>query len=175
MVAIHATVKPSFLKHCLCASMKFWQFSCPFCATHSSRCILVSGQEQQIFLPEYLITGFQVLRTLKGDVHKGSFQRKPCHGARSNSQGVRHKSSLFLLRQLADQDLPSCFPLSSYLMGGISVLLPCAPILSSPLQKSGPAPRLLSPSAVQLLPQPCQPAGKNFLKCTNPQLASVAP
>merc|ERR1719163_482671 len=61
-----ATVKPSLRRQALCASMKSAQFSWPFCATHSSRLPLVSGHEQQIFLPEYLPSCLPLSSNLTG-------------------------------------------------------------------------------------------------------------
>ena len=47
------TVKPSARKQSLWASMNCLQASSPFCIMHSSRNFLVSGQLQQIFLPDF--------------------------------------------------------------------------------------------------------------------------
>jgi len=49
----YATVNPSDRRHALWASMSFWQMgsSSPLNTTHSSRAVLVSGQQQQIFFP----------------------------------------------------------------------------------------------------------------------------
>lgn len=45
------TLKPSILRHCLCASISDWQYGCssPCMVMHSSLSLLVSGQAQQIF------------------------------------------------------------------------------------------------------------------------------
>lgn len=47
------TSKPSLRKHTLCASIISAHLSSPFVTTHSSRIFLVSGQLQQIFLPDF--------------------------------------------------------------------------------------------------------------------------
>ena len=53
-VVYHYTLKPSSRKHALCASMYCLQdaASGPCSTTHASRSLRVSGQLQQIFLPD---------------------------------------------------------------------------------------------------------------------------
>jgi len=49
----YLTSKPSSRRHCLCNSISFWHSgsSSPFFTMHSSRGVLVSGQQQQIGFP----------------------------------------------------------------------------------------------------------------------------
>lgn len=46
-------LNPSSLKHTLCASIRYLHFSSPFSAMQVSRAVFVSGQEQQIFFPDF--------------------------------------------------------------------------------------------------------------------------
>ena len=43
-------MKPSSLRHCLCASMRYLHFSSSCSGMHASRAFLVIGHAQQIFL-----------------------------------------------------------------------------------------------------------------------------
>jgi hypothetical protein len=48
--SVYSTVKPSLLRHTLCASISTLQNSSPRPTTQASRTFFVSGQEQHIFL-----------------------------------------------------------------------------------------------------------------------------
>jgi len=54
----YLTVKPSDLKHSLCNSISRWQSlsSSPLDKMQASRACFVSGQQQQIFLPDLMPT-----------------------------------------------------------------------------------------------------------------------
>ena len=53
---LHFTSNPSSRKHCLCKLINFIHSgsSSPLNTRHSSRCFLVSGQQQHIGLPDFI-------------------------------------------------------------------------------------------------------------------------